>query len=120
MKLFLLFAFSLSTFIINAQEQVQRLPEGRYETRVNDRGWEKGDIVLIKDEKYMISSSKEVGEFRFSVTAQRIFFTSGPLKGIYAKTRSTNGSPSIFIPINENEQLGFKLAPDDIVGSFRQ
>jgi hypothetical protein len=119
MKLFLLFStFLLSSLLPHAQ-QVSNLPPGRYETKIQEYNWEKGDIELLDANHYKISSSGDTGEYRFSVAAQRLFFTSGPLKGIYAKTQLINNNPGILIPLNENQQLGFKLAPGDIVGKFR-
>ena len=119
MKIILLLsAFLFTTFSLHAQ-QVSNLPPGRYETKIRDFNWEKGDIELIDAHHYKISSAGDTGEYRFSVAAQRIFFTSGPLKGVYARTQMISNSPGIFIPMNENQQLGFKLAPGDIVGRFR-
>ena len=119
MKLLLL----ITTFIFNSlslhSQQVSTLPPGRYETKIQEYNWEKGDIELLEGNNYKITSSGDVGEYRFSVAAQRIFFTSGPLKGVYAKAQLINNSPGILIPMNENQQLGFKLAPGDIVGKFR-
>jgi hypothetical protein len=117
MKIFLLLAFYLATASeTRAQDtSVQNLPPGKYETRVLNATWDKGDIILLDGEKYKISSSQEVGEFRFSVTAQRIFFTSGPLKGIFAVARKQQNAPVILIPQQENESLGLKLAAADIV-----
>jgi hypothetical protein len=120
MKLFLLSTlFLLTVFSAKAQE-VKALPAGKYETLIKNNGkWDKGDIVLLDETHYKISSANENGEYRFSATAQRIFFTSGPLKGIFTKTILTNGTPAILIPLTENQQLGFKLASDDIVGALK-
>lgn len=119
MKLILL----ISTFVFTSStlhsQQVNTLPAGRYETKIQEYNWEKGDIELLDANNYKIATSGEIGEYRFSVAAQRIFFTSGPLKGVYAKAQLINNSPGILIPLNENQQLGFKLASGDIVGKFR-
>jgi hypothetical protein len=117
MKTFLLLALYLATsFVTGAQDNVvHKLPPGKYETRVLNATWEKGDILLLDGEKYKLSSSPEVGEYRFSVTAQRIFFTSGPLKGIFAIAKHQQNVPVILIPHQENESLGLKLATADIV-----
>jgi hypothetical protein len=117
MKLFLLLAFYLVTASESgAQENtVQKLPPGKYETKVMNSTWERGDIILLDGEKYKISSSPEIGEYRFSVTAQRIFFTSGSLKGIFALAKQQQNAPVILIPQQENESLGLKLAAADIV-----
>ena len=120
MKLFLLSTlFLLGAFSAKAQD-VKALPAGRYETVIKNNGkWEKGDIILLDDTHYKITSSSEGGEYRFSATAQRVFFTSGPLKGTFAKSMLSNGTPAILIPLAENQQLGLKLATADIVGSLK-
>jgi hypothetical protein len=119
MKLILLITTFIFTSLSLHSQQVNTLPTGRYETKIQEYNWEKGDIELLDGKNYKITSSGDVGEYRFSVAAQRIFFTSGPLKGVYAKAQLINNSPGILIPMNENQQLGFKLAPGDIVGKFR-
>jgi hypothetical protein len=115
----LFFLFSLLTAFAKAQN-VNALPSGKYETMIKNNGkWDKGDIILVDEGHYRISSNNENGEYRFSATAQRVFFTSGPLKGIYAKTIMSNNSPAIVIPLNENQQLGLRLATADIVGLLK-
>jgi hypothetical protein len=114
MKVFLL---SLTVFFalhVNAQTQLHSLPTGKYETVIknNENKWERGDIILLDANKYKLSTSDEVGDYKFSSVAQRIFFTSGPLKSLYAKTSVTNDSPAIILPVVENEQIGFKLAAE--------
>ena len=122
MKLFLL---SVITFLFiqtsNSQEQVNSLPPGKYETVLKNQQnkWERGDIILLDQNKYKTSNSEETGEYRFSVTAQRVFFTSGPLRSIYAKTTLNNQTPVIVLPVAENEQLGMKL-PSEIRGYLKQ
>jgi hypothetical protein len=120
MKLFLLFAF-FSFAVPGAKAQnVNHLPAGKYESIIKNNGkWDKGDIVLLDEGHYKITSSNEAGEYRFSVTAQRIFFTSGPLKGIFAKTTQSNNAPAILIPLTENQQLGLKLAAADVVAYLK-
>ena len=71
-----------------------------------------GDIILVNDNQYRISTSNEVGEYRFSVTAQRVFFTSGPLKSLYAKTSTSNNTPIIVLPVAENQQQGLKISSE--------
>jgi hypothetical protein len=121
MKLFLLSTIILFTQFSNAQEQVNSLPAGKYETVIKNQQnkWERGDIILLDQNKYKISSSEETGEYRFSVTAQRVFFTSGPLRSVYAKTALNNQTPVIVLPVAENEQLGLKL-PSEIRGYLKQ
>jgi hypothetical protein len=120
MKLFLLFTV-LSLAVLSSKAQtVSNLPSGKYETIIKNNGkWDKGDIVLLDEGHYKITSGNETGEYRFSVTAQRLFFTSGPLKGIFAKTTQSNNVPAILIPLSENQQLGLKLATADIVGYLK-
>ena len=116
MKLFLLFTlFSFSVLSAKAQN-IDHLPAGKYETTIKNNGkWDKGDIILLDEGHYKLTSGDETGEYRFSVTAQRLFFTSGPLKGIFAKTTRNSNDPAILIPLTENRQLGFKLAIADII-----
>ena len=101
---------------------VSSLPPGRYETAVkNGPGkWDKGDIIFINDNQYKISTSPELGEFRFSVAAQRVFFISGPLKGVFAKTVQQDDQPAVLVPQAENQQIGLRLAPADIIAMKRQ
>ena len=110
MKLFLLSAI-LFFCAHNLHAQVQSLPPGKYETimKNNQSKWERGDIILLEGNKYKISTSDEVGEYKFSSAAQRIFFVSGPLKSFYAKTSENNDTPAIVLPVSENEQAGVKL-----------
>ena len=85
----------------------------------NQDKWERGDIILVNDSQYRISTSNEVGEYKFSVTAQRVFFTSGPLKSLYAKTSLTNNTPAIVLPVAENQQQGLKLS-SEVWGYYKQ
>ena len=114
MKVFLLSLTVLLILHVNAQSQVQSLPTGKYETvmKTNENKWERGDIILLDGNKYKLSTSDETGDYRFSSAAQRIFFTSGPLKSLYAKTSVTNDTPAIILPVPENEQVGFKLSAE--------
>ncbi|HEU4472977.1 MAG TPA: hypothetical protein VFR58_17910 [Flavisolibacter sp.] len=123
MKAYLLSVLVVLSFLsAKAQPaQVNTLPRGKYETVAKEKQhkWEKGDIILLEENKYMLSTSDEVGEYRFSVTAQRVFFTSGPLKSLFAKTSLNNNAPAIVLPVSENEQLGLKL-PSEIWGYYKQ
>jgi hypothetical protein len=118
MKLFLLFIpFVFSVFLTTAQNnQTSALPEGRYEAIVkqNQSRWNMGDIILLDGSHYKISTSDETGEYRFSETAQRIFFTSGPLKSVFARTALNANKPVIIIPVAENEQQGLNLVSNDV------
>ena len=99
--------FVLSVLFTKAQS-VSDLPAGKYETKtkVAQNKWEKGDIILLDETHYKLSSSGDVGEYKFSVAAQRIFFTSGPLKTAFTKVARTNGKPVIILPLEENGGLG--------------
>lgn len=122
MKAFLLsFTFILFCFAIKAQGSVQTLPSGKYETVIKNgqSKWERGDIILLDASKYRISSSEEVGDYKFSSAAQRIFFTSGPLKHFYAKTSSNNNTPVIVLPVVENQQAGQTL-PAEVRCFYKQ
>lgn len=113
MKVFLL-SVILFFACISANSQVQSLPTGKYETviKTSDSKWEKGDIVLLDGNKYKLSTNDETGDYRFSSAAQRIFFTSGPLKSLFAKTSVDKNSPVIVLPVAENDQIGFKLSSE--------
>jgi hypothetical protein len=121
MKQVLLLTLLLSSYFIT-RAQVHNLPAGKYETTVKGISikWDLGDIVILDETRYKVSSTNEVGEYKFSATAQRVFFTSGPLKSVFAKTMSNGGKPVIVIPASENEQQGTKLASADIWGSYKQ
>lgn len=114
MKVFLLSVLLFFSFAAKAQKPVQSLPTGKYEAGIknNEGKWERGDIILLNGNKYKLSTSNETGDYRFSSAAQRIFFTSGPLKSLYAKTSGSNDSPAIVLPVAENEQIGFKLSSE--------
>lgn len=114
MKFFLLSVILFFALNIHAQSPVQSLPTGKYETvvKTSDSKWERGDIILLDGNKYKLSTSSEAGEYRFSSAAQRLFFTSGPLKSLFAKTSLDNNSPVIVLPVAENDQIGFKLSAE--------
>lgn len=114
MKVFLLSIILLAAFSSGAQQRVESLPTGKYETviKTNETKWDRGDIILLDDNKYKLSTTAETGEYRFSSAAQRLFFTSGPLKSLFAKTSLDHNSPVIVLPVPENDQIGFKLAAE--------
>ena len=103
----LFFVFVLSALFTKAQA-VADLPAGKYETKAKtaQNKWDKGDIIIIDDNHYKLSAGGDVGDYKFSVAAQRIFFTSGPLKGAFTKVVSSNGKPVIILPQEENGKLG--------------
>jgi hypothetical protein len=114
MKSILLFPFFIIlTVSVFGQKSSHGLPSGKYETVVKSSKdkWKQGDIILINDSKYKISSSNEIGEYRVSATAQRIFFISGPLQTVFAKTIMNAEKPAIILPAAENEQ-GLQLSSD--------
>lgn len=122
MKHFLLGVLSMFYLNVHAQDkQASELPAGKYETvlKSNQDKWEKGDIIILDEHQYKISTSNEIGEYRFSVTAQRVFFTSGPLKTVFAKTTLNNNNPAIVLPVSENLQAGIKLH-SEIWGYLKQ
>jgi len=114
MKVFLLSIILLFAFSVKAQSHVESLPTGKYESviKTNESKWEHGDIILLDGNKYKLSTGNEIGEYRFSSAAQRLFFTSGPLKSLFAKTSLDNNSPVIVLPVAENDQIGFKLSAE--------
>jgi len=108
MKYTLLFMFFLTSVILTKAQSVSDLPAGNYETKtkVAQNKWEKGDIIIIDETHYRLSSSADVGDYKFSVAAQRIFFTSGPLKSAFTKVGLAKGKPVIILPQEENGSLG--------------
>lgn len=122
MKLFLLFTLLIATSFSNAQNGgVDQLPAGVYEVQKAKTGNPfAGDIILLNDSQYKIRNSDETGDYKFSVTAQRVLFISGSLKGIYAKTVLNGGLPAIVLPQKENEALGYKLAGADVWAFYRK
>src|SRR5687767_1494659 len=104
MKPFLLTGFLLFAAFYTTAQTVTALSPGKYETKTKaaQKGWEKGDIILLDDTHYKLSSDKEVGEYRLSVAAQRIFFTSGPLKTAFARVILNNNKAVIVLPAEQN------------------
>lgn len=100
---------------------VNQLPPGKYETVTKNAAgrWSRGDIQLLDNSHYRLTNEGEAGEYRFSVTAQRVFFTSGPLKGAFAKTSMQQNQPAIVIPLQENQHLVNLSAGADIVGVLK-
>jgi hypothetical protein len=114
MKVFLLSIILLLALNSYSQSQVQTLPTGKYETvlKSNTSKWDRGDVVLLDGNKYKLSSTDEIGDYRFSSAAQRIFFTSGPLKNLFGKTSLNNNAPVIVLPVDENDPAAFKLTAE--------
>jgi hypothetical protein len=101
----LLFLFSV---LSSKAQNVSTLPAGKYETKTKSAkpDWDKGDIIIIDDTHYKLGDNGEVGEYRFSVAAQRIFFTTGPLKSAFTKVAAVEGKTVIILPREENGSLG--------------
>ncbi len=113
----ILFSVVLTFFIFPCfaqQRPLINLPLGSYEliSKSEENKWDQGNIIIVDQTKYKTSLKEEVGEYRFSVTAQRLFFLNGPLKHLYAKTSLTTEGPAIILPITENEHSGLKMTSD--------
>lgn len=108
MKPFILFSLLVCSGLFVKAQNVTSLSPGKYETKtkVAQNRWEKGDVLILDDSRYKLSGSEEIGEYRFSVAAQRIFFTTGPLKSAYTKVALNNNKPAIVFPIEQNSDLG--------------
>ena len=104
-----------------AQKNYNTLPIGKYETHLNETKtkWSQGDIILLDASRYKITTNEEIGEYKFSATAQRVFFVSGPLKAAFAKTILDTGKATIVLPFAENDQQGLKLASADVFAYFK-
>lgn len=123
MKQILLFSFFMAITVaaLSQSGTANSLPAGRYETSLkqSQNKWTQGDIILLDDSRYKTTTNEEVGEYKYSSTAQRIFFVSGPLKTIFAKITWNSNKPAILIPAAENEKQGLKIASADVVGTFK-
>lgn len=106
-NIILLFLVSFISLFAKAQA-VATLPPGKYEAKLKaaQKTWEKGDLILLDENRYKLSTGGDAGEYKFSAAAQRIFFTSGPLKSVFTKVNFVNGKPVIVIPAEENGSLG--------------
>jgi hypothetical protein len=122
MKFFLLFSLLLSTLLTHAQSgKVDNLPAGVYEVqKAKASSALSNDIVILNDNQYRLRNESEVNEYKFSATAQRVLFISGPLKGIFAKTVINAGAPAILLPKKENEALGYRLAEADVWAFYKR
>ena len=106
-----------------AQTEVSNLPVGAYETwqlnnNTKSAKWSGGNLVLLDDKRYRFGDNS--GEYKFSPTAQRIFFVTGELKGAFAQIHTTGPELVILFPQKENERLGNKLFSSDIGGFYRR
>lgn len=118
--LLILIIFLFASHGMAQNKTVNSLPHGKYETvlKQDQHKWERGDIILINESQYKMSKGSEIGEYRFSITAQRVFFTSGPLKNLYARTATNDNIPVIVLPVAENQQTGMNL-PSEILAYYR-
>lgn len=120
MKLFLLMLSFVSVAMVQAQSgQVNQLPVGTYQIQNNSTAF-KGDIVLLDDNHYKLSTEGTAGEYKFSATAQRILFLNGTLKGAFARTVISGSVPAIILPRKENEDIGFKLVQADLQAFYKK
>jgi hypothetical protein len=123
MKFFLLSLFFIASVAVQAQSgKVNRLPPGTYEIR-KSAPLEKissSEIILLDDNHYKLKNEKEVSNYKFSATAQRVLFLSGPLQGAYARIVVNSGVPAIVLPHKENEELGLKLADADVWAYYKK
>lgn len=113
MRLSLLSFMMVTTISLQAQsDRISSLPVGIYEVQQSNETKLAGNIILLDEGVYRLGSEANAGTFKFSATAQRVLFVTGPLKGIFARTVINSGAPCIILPFKENEELGFKLAQD--------
>lgn len=109
MKLFLFSIFFATSTLLAHSQNVMALSSGKYEAKTKTANkWDKGDVILLDDSHYRLSGTEEVGEYRFSVAAQRVFFTSGPLKSAFTKVTLKNNQAVIIFPQEQNQELGLK------------
>jgi hypothetical protein len=108
MKPLLLLGLFVLSAVFSQAQNVTALSPGKYEAKMKgaQNKWDKGDIILLDDSRYRLSSNNEVGEYRFSVAAQRLFFLSGPLKTAYTKVLLNNNKAVIVLPAEQNPDLG--------------
>jgi hypothetical protein len=108
MKRVFILMLLLSTSAFVKAQNVTELSPGRYESKIKNaqKSWDKGDVIILDDSRYKLSGDSEIGEFMFSVAAQRIFFTSGPLKSAFTKVKLNNNKPAIIFPMEQNKELG--------------
>lgn len=120
MKCFLLVLFIATSISLHAQQgQVTQLQAGTYQVQNGNTSF-KGDIILLDDSRYKLSNENTIGEYKFSATAQRVLFLSGPLKGAFARTALRGGDPAILLPRKENAEVGFKLIQSDLQAFYKR
>lgn len=119
MKSLLLLLFFVASVTTQAQA-VSRLPEGTYQIQPGGKAAFKGDIILLDDTHYKLSTEATTGEYKFSATAQRVLFLSGTLKGAFARTVMSGSDPSIVLPLKENTDIGFKLVQTDLQAFYKK
>lgn len=101
------------------KQKVANLPTGTYQTyfygwdyQLNK--WLRGDIILLTSTTYKLSDEKEIGRYRFDANQQRVYFLSGPLKNVFAKTALSSNKPAIVLPKKENKAQKTELAVSDV------
>ena len=109
----------------NAQKKVQSLPTGTYETYFygfdyNLNKWLRGDIILLKGNKYRLSEENTIGEYQFDAQKQRVYFLSGPLKNVFATTAISSKLPAIVLPKKENKAKKIELAVSDVWAYYKK
>ena len=125
MKAPLLILFSLFFYFTTTAQKVSNLPVGTYQNyfygwdyQLNK--WLRGDIVLLSANTYKLSDEKEVGQYKFDVANQRVHFSSGPLKNVFAKTSTSSNKPAIVLPKKENKAQKIELAVSDVWAYFKK
>lgn len=124
MKTLALIALFVVISLSSQAQKVTKLPVGTYQTyfygwdyQLNK--WLRGDIILLSATTYKLSDEKEVGKFNFDAARQRVYFLSGPLKNVFAKTAVSSKKPAIVLPKKENKEQKIELAVSDVWGYLK-
>ena len=109
----------------SAQKKVSHLPIGTYQTyfygyNYSLNKWLRGDIILLSEGTYKMSNEKEAGNYKFDKENQRVYFLSGPLKNVFAKTAISSNQPAIVLPKKENKAQKIELAVSDIWAYYKK
>ena len=82
MKTVLLLSLFFISFATEAQNN-NNLPAGRYETMLkqSQNKWNQGDIILVDGSHYKITSSDEIGEYKFP----KFVLTEGEMADVVEK-----------------------------------
>lgn len=92
------------------------LPAGTYEPYFTGHGgtleyWLGGDLRLEPGNRYEFQN--EAGRYGWDEASGRVVFTGGPLDGVHAMRKESDGRPAIVIPRKENRAMGIELAVSD-------